>query len=109
MTGAPINNYVDKLHKQIADIALKIKQKHQKKNDDFDDGVYELRIKSSAVQNQAYKLVDAQNAYSILGQNMPASSEYATDTYNTVANSDKKTTVIDGLEFKNNKEFDFKV
>ena len=109
MTGAPINNYVDKLHKQIADIAVKIKQKHQKKNDGFEDSVYELRIKSSAVQNQVYKLVDSQNAYSILGQNMPASSEYAAESYNIVANSDKKTTVVDGLEFKNNKEFDFKV
>ena len=109
MTRAPINNYVDSLHKQIADIAVKIKQKHQKKNDDFADGVYELRIKSSAVQNQAYKLVDSQNAYSILGQNSPANSEYVAETYNMVANSDKKSTVIEGLDFKNNKEFDFKV
>ena len=109
MTGAPINTYVDNLHKQISDIATKIKQKHQKKNDGFEDSVYELRIKSSAVQNQAYKLVDLQNAYSILGQNMPASSGYVAETYNSVANSDKKTTVVDGLDFKNNKEFDFKV
>ncbi len=109
MSRAPINNYVDSLHKQIADIAVKIKQKHQKKNDDFADGVYELRIKSPAVQNQAYKLVDSQNAYSILGQSFPANSEYVAETYNMVANSDKKPTVIDGLDFKNNKEFDFKV
>ena len=109
MSRAPINNYVDSLHKQIADIAVKIKQKHQKKNDDFADGVYELRIKSPAVQNQTYKLVDSQNAYSILGQSSPANSEYVAETYNTVANSDRKSTVIEGLDFKNNKEFDFKV
>ena len=109
MTKASINNYVDSLHKQIADIATKIKQKHQKKNDGFADNVYELRIKSSAVQNQAYKLVDSQNAYLILGQTQPANSEYVAETYNMVANSDKKTTVIEGLDFKNNKEFDFKV
>ena len=109
MTKASINNYVDSLHKQIADIAIKIKQKHQKKNDDFADGIYELRVKSDAVQNQAYKLVDSQNAYSMLGQSIPANSEYVAETYNTVANSDKKTTIIEGLDFKNNKEFDFKV
>ena len=86
MSRAPINNYVDSLHKQIADIAVKIKQKHQKKNDDFVEGVYELRVKSPAVQNQVYKLVDSQNAYSILGQNLPAKSEYVTETYNMVVN-----------------------
>lgn len=109
MSRAPVNNYVDNLQRQIADIAAKIKQKHQKKNDDFADSIFELRIKSSAVQNQAYKLVDSQNAYSILGQNSPANSEYVTETYNMIANSDKKSTIIDGLDFKNNKEFDFKV
>ena len=109
MSRAPISSYVDSLQKQIADIAVKIKQKHQKETDDFGDGVFELRIKSPAVQNQAYKLVDSQNAYSILGQSSPANSEYVAETYNTVANSDKKTTVVDGLEFKNNKEYDFKV
>ena len=109
MSKAPINNYVDSLHKQIADIAVKIKQKHQKKTDDFADGVYELRIKSPAVQNQAYELVDVQNVYSMLGEKLSVDSEYVAETYNTVAKSDKKTTVIEGLEFKNNKEYDFKV
>lgn len=109
MSRAPISNYVDSLHKQIADIAVKIKQKHQKKTDDFGDGVFELHIKSPAVQNQAYKLVDDKMVYSILGQNQPADSTYVADTYNQVAKSDKKTTIIEGLEFKNNKEYDFKV
>ena len=109
MGRAPINNYVDSLHKQIADIAVKIKQKHHPKSDNFEESIYELRIKSPAVQNQAYKLVDSQNAYSILGQTSPANSEYVAETYNIVANSDKKSTVVEGLDFKNNKEFDFKV
>ena len=109
MSKAPISNYVDSLQKQIADIAVKIKQKHQKKTDDFGDGVFELRIKSPAVQNQAYKLVDDKMAYSILGQSISADSNYVADTYKYVAKSDKKTTVVEGLEFKNNKEYDFKV
>lgn len=109
MSKAPISGYVDSLHKQISEMAAKIKQKHQKSSQDFGDSVIELRIKSSAVQNQAYKLVDAQNAYSILGQSLPANSEYVADTYNTIAKSDKKTTLIEGLDFKNNKEYDFKV
>lgn len=109
MSKTPISNYIDSLHKQIADVAVKIKQKHQKKMQDFGDGVFELRIKSPAVQNQAYKLVDDKVAYSILGQNLPADSNYVADTYNHVSQSDKKTTVIEGLDFKNNKEYDFKV
>ena len=109
MSKAPINNYIESLHRQIADVAVKIKQKHQKNNDTFENGVYELRIKLPIVENQAYKLVDSQNAYSILGQTLPANSEYVTDTYNNVEKSDKKTTIIEGLEFKNNKEYDFKV
>ena len=109
MSKTPISNYVDSLQKQIADIAVKIKQKHQKKTDDFGDGVFELRIKSTAVQNQAYKLVDDNMTYSFLGQNISTDSGYVADTYNQVAKSDKKTTIIDGLEFKNNKEYDFKV
>jgi hypothetical protein len=109
VTKTPISNYVDSLHKQIADIAVKIKQKHQKKIDDFGEGFFEFRIKSPAVQNQAYKLVDDNVAYSILGQDSQADSGYAAETYNTVSKADKKSTVIDGLEFKNNKEFDFKV
>ncbi|MBR2922198.1 MAG: hypothetical protein IKC10_02625 [Alphaproteobacteria bacterium] len=109
MSKAPISNYVDSLHKQIADIAVKIKQKHQKKTDDFGEGVYELRIKSPAVQNQAYKLVDDKMFCSFLGQNILTDSGYVADTYNHVANSDKKSTVVEGLEFKNNKEYDFKV
>ena len=109
MNKTPINNYVDSLHKQITDIAAKIKQKHQKKTQDFGDGVYEIRIKSDAVQNQTYKLVDDKMAYSILGQNQTADSKYVAVTYNNVAKSDKKTTVVEGLEFKNNKEYDFKV
>lgn len=109
MSKAPISNYVDSLQKQIADIAVKIKQKHQKKTDDFGDGVFELRIKSSAVQNQSYKLVDDKMTCSFLGQKISTDSSYVADTYKYVANSDKKSTVIDGLDFKNNKEYDFKV
>ena len=109
MSKTPVSNYVDSLHKQIADIAVKIKQKHQKKIQDFGEGVFEFRIKSPAVQNQAYKLVDDNVAYSILGQNSPADSNYVAETYDTVSKADKKSTVIEGLEFKNNKEYDFRV
>ena len=109
MNKAPINNYLDGIQKQIADIAVKIKQKHQKNVQNFDEGVFEIKIKSPAVQNQAYKLVDDKVAYSILGQNAQADSNYAAETYDTVSKSDKKTTVIEGLVFTNNKEYDFKV
>ena len=88
---------------------IQIKQKHQKKLQDFDDGVFEIKIKSPAVQNQAYRLVDDNVAYSILGQNAPADSSYVAEIYDTVSKSDKKTTVIEGLVFTNNKEYDFKV
>ncbi|MBE6468133.1 MAG: hypothetical protein E7004_06060 [Alphaproteobacteria bacterium] len=109
MTKTPVNNYIDAIQRQIADIAVKIKQKRQKEFQDFGDDVFELKIKSPAVQNQAYKLVDDKVAYSILGQNAPADSNYVAETYDTVSKADKKTTVIEGLDFKNNKEYDFKV
>ena len=110
MSSKPVNNQLDHLQRQIADVVAKIKQKQQAKNFEFGADVYELKLRPlSKVEGQAYSLVDNESAYSLLGQNVPADSGYVTETYNVVSRTDGKSTVVEGLVFENNREFDFKV
>ena len=44
--------------------------------------VYEITLRTgSSVEDQSYNLVDAKAAYSLIGQNVPANSEYVAETY----------------------------
>ena len=110
MSGPFVNNYLKTLHQQIADVTAKIKQKQQSKNGDFAPEVYEFKIRtSSAVENQSYKLVDNEANFALLGQEFKADSGYVAESYETIGKVDKKPSVVEGLVFDNNKEFDFKV
>lgn len=110
MSQPYINNYINNLQQKVAAAAARIKQKQQPKRTDgiFDEKTNEIR-QSSGVENQAYKLMGSESAYALLGQTVPADSSYAAETYGYVSKVDKKPTVAEGLVFKNNREFDFKV
>ena len=110
MSSKPVNNQLDHLQRQIADVVAKIRKRQQAKNLEFEADVYELKLRPlSKVEGQVYNLVDNEAAYSLLGQNIPADSGYVTDAYNIVSRTDGKSTVVEGLVFDNNREFDFKV
>ncbi len=105
-----INNHIQNLQRQIADVVGRIKGRQESKNlakfclleEYFSDN-------SSKVENQAYKLMSAEASYSLLKEEQATDSSYAAETYDFVSNADKRTTVVEGLYFENNKEFDFKV
>ena len=110
MSGPFVDNYIKTLQQQIADVAMKIKNKQQSKDSSFAPEVYEFRVRTvSAVENQSYKLVNGEANFALLGQEVAADSGYVADSYEAVENVDKKSGVIEGLVFENNKEFDFKV
>lgn len=111
MAKTPINNdYANQLQKQISSLATRIVQKRQMQKASFEPEVYELRLTPvSVVENQNYNLVDTEASYSLIGQNDPADSGYAAEMYNNNSKADKTSTVVEGLVFKNNREFDFKV
>ena len=106
-----INSYVESLQKQIADVASRIKRKNSAKefadnNDTLQNYGFKLR---SDVEVQAYRLVCEETAYTLLGQDEGANSSYATGLYGFISKVDRTSSVIDGLEFENNQQFDFKV
>ena len=111
MTKAPINNdYVSRLQKQIGNLASKIVQKKQSEIPKFGSDVYEITLRTvSSVEDQSYNLVDAKAAYSLIGQNVPVNSGYVAEIYQNNSRVDNSSTIVEGLVFKNNREFDFKV
>ena len=110
MTKPFIHNYLRTLQQQIADVTAKIKQKQQLKSSSFAPEVYEFKIRTiSSVEDQSYNLVDSEANFALLGQEMKADSGYVAESYETIGKVDKKTSVVEGLVFENNKEFDFKV
>lgn len=111
MTKSSVNNdYINSLQKQIGSLASKIVQKKQGEMPKFGAEVYEITLRTvSSVEDQSYNLVDAKAAYSLIGQNVPANSEYVAETYQNNSKVDNSSTVVEGLVFKNNREFDFKV
>jgi hypothetical protein len=111
MSRPYINNYISSLQKQIADAAVKIKQKQGNlKFSDVNDIVSEdVFNRLSRVEADIYNLVDSDVMCTLAEQQTLADSSYATEMYDTVAKTNNKSTVIEGLVFKNNREFDFKV
>ena len=111
MSRPYINNYISSLQKQIADAAMKIKQKQGNvKFSDVNDVVSEdVFNRLSRVEADIYNLVDSDVMCTLAEQQDFADSNYAADMYDAVAKSNNKSTVVEGLVFKNNREFDFKV
>lgn len=110
MSRQQVNNQLSHLQRQIADVVARIKNKRQAKDSGFEADVYELNLRPlSKVENYAYKLVDAGAEYSLLGKSEPTDSKYAANTYKTVDKTDGKPSVVEGLVFENNREFDFRV
>lgn len=111
MSRPYINNYLNTLNQQIADTAARIKQKQQAENTSGSPSFAAEKeaLIGSLVEIQAYKLMDNDVSYTLLGQNAPTDSFYAADTYSYISKVDKKPTIAEGLVFKNNQEFDFKV
>ncbi len=111
MSRPYINNYISNLQKQIADAAIKVKQKQgDVKFSDVDNVVSEdVFNRLSRVEADIYNLVESDAAFSLTEQRLPADNGYAAETYDTVAKANNKSTVVEGLVFKNNREFDFKV
>ncbi len=106
-----LNTYLSSLQRQIADVATRIKQKQTPKSlsENFDAAEEKFWSLISQVESQPYQLVKSEDAYSLLGKGEPVNSGYAAETYDAISKVDKKSTVIEGLVFENNQEFDFKV
>ncbi len=106
-----INAYLNNLQRQVADAAARLKQKQPTKSisGNYDAAEEKFWNLITQVENQPYQLVQSENAYNLLGQGAPADSGYASETYDTVSKVNKESTVAEGLVFKNNQEFDFKV
>lgn len=115
MAQSSVHNYIDSLQRQIADTAARIKQKQASRRadnflaDEEPGRAYSQPIFTSHVEAQAYELVGAETAYTLLGHGMPADSAYAAGAYDYAGRSDKTTTVAEGLIFDNNRQFDFRV
>lgn len=108
MSQPKINNYVDSLQRQIADVAARVKYKQEIK------GEYKEENKPSygyvlKTEGKAYNLIAEDMVYSTLGQSEAAGSYYVSELYGFVAKLDRSSSVIEGLIFKNNQQFDFKV
>ena len=112
MSRSYIDSYLNELHRQIAGAAARIKQKNVKGSDNYSKEMLHHdfeKLFASHVEIQAYDLVSSEAAYSLIGQNIPADNNYAAGIYSITSKIDKKSSVVEGLVFKNNKEFDFKV
>ena len=110
MSQNNINNHIQNLQRQITNIAGRLKNKHISDNkQDFNVLEEYFADKFSKVENQAYKLMSAEASYNLLKEETSTDSSYAAETYDFVNKADKKTTVVEGLYFENNREFDFKV
>ena len=115
MAQSSVHNYIDSLQRQIADTAARIKQKQASRQtdnflaDEEPGRAYSQLIFVSHVEVQAYELVGAETAYTLLGLGMPADSAYAAGAYDYAGRADKATTIAEGLIFDNNRQFDFRV
>ena len=115
MAQSSVHNYIDSLQRQIADTAARIKQKQASRQtdnflaDEEPGKAYSQSIFVSHVEVQAYELVGAETAYTLLGLGMPADSAYAAGAYDYAGRADKTTAVAEGLIFDNNRQFDFRV
>ena len=63
----------------------------------------------SKVEVQQYRLMTTEASFMLLGQYEPTDNNYAAGAYKSTDKNEHKSTVIEGLVFKNNREFDFKV
>lgn len=109
MSQPKINTYVDSLQRQIADVAAKIKHKEKSRDNWADNDLLPYRYVYSDVEVKSYNLIGEEMISSTLGKSEAAESHYVTAAYGFVSNVDRPASVIEGLVFKNNQQFDFKV
>ncbi len=111
MSRPYINNYINNLQKQIADAAIKIKQKQTSvKFSDVNNVVSEdMFTRLTRVEADICNLIDSDAVCTLAEQRASTDNGYAAEMYDVVSKTSDKSTVIEGLVFKNNREFDFKV
>ena len=105
-----VNAYINNLQRQIADAALRLARKKSVSHDKFQP-IYEesKQYVWSKVDAQKYQLINSDVAYTLAGQREMAASNYASESYAAASKVSIKSTVVEGVVFKNNQEFDFKV
>lgn len=110
MSQPHVNSYIGNLQRQIADVASRIKQKQSAKDNASSRMVvsYEVTVRPD-VEAQPYKLIGNDVAYNMLGQAAEIDCSYATGAYGVASRINRPSSVVEGLVFKNNKQFDFKV
>ena len=110
MTKPYVNAYISNLQRQITDAAAKVRRSRIK---DFPTAEtqdsFPREYVWSKVDVQSYNLLDSNVHYLLTATDVPATTEYAADLYQSTADSIRKPTVVEGFVFKNNREFDFKV
>lgn len=114
MVQTSINRYIDNLQRQIADAAACVKQKDAFRRIDVSKTENEAESPSgflfvSAVEVQSYKLIGSETAYTLLGHYDLADNSYAAGAYRYVVNAGRGASVVEGLIFENNRNFDFRV
>ena len=105
-----VSVYINNLQRQIADAATKLARKKSVSRDHFRTSCEESRQYIwSKVDAQKYQLIGSDAAYALVGQREEAASEYASESYVAASKVSAKSTIVEGVVFKNNQEFDFKV
>lgn len=109
MVKTDTNLYLKNLQKQITHIASNLRHEDKKEDKSFDvSDVFQHLFAPNKVDTKSYSLLDSDSAYSLLKNDMQTASDYAAKAYETSA-YDKKASVAEGLVFKNNRDFNFKV
>ncbi len=113
MAQTSVHDYVNSLHRQIAETAARIKRqqypgKTEISTTDTDRLPDRVRF-VSYTEVQSYELINSENAYMLLGKAVATDNGYAAGAYRYAEGIDKKSSVIDGLIFDNNQNFDFRV
>ena len=104
------NVYIENLQRQITHAAQKLKQQRKAKHiSDFVPEDHQPTYVLSKVEVQQYRLMTTEASFMLLGQYEPTDNNYAAGAYKSTDKNEHKSTVIEGLVFKNNREFDFKV
>ena len=105
-----VSAYINNLQRQIAEAAVKLARKESATYNRFETSSEEaVNYVWSKVDVQKYQLVDSDAAYALIGKRESAANDYAAESYTVASKISEKSTVVEGVVFKNNQEFDFKV
>ena len=105
-----VNGYINNLQWQITEAALRLARKKSATHDNFQLSSEEPKQYIwSKVDVQKYQLIGSEAAYTLVGQRETVASDYVSESYAAALKVSAKSTVVEGVVFKNNQEFDFKV